>query len=77
MPRYFFDVTAEGRVSLDLEGTTLPSAEMARTEASRCFGEIIRCASVAAVPERLEMNVHDELGRPVAAASFQMRALGN
>lgn len=74
MPRYFFDVTAEDRVSPDLNGTVLPNAQVARAEAARSFGEMIRCASIKSLPERWEMNVHDELGRPVAAASFRMTA---
>ena len=74
MPRFFFDVTAEGHVSLDLEGTVLPGAEVARTEAARCFGEMIRCASVVKPPEQWGMEVRDELGQPVATASFSMTA---
>ena len=73
MPRFFFNVTTDDRLDRDLEGTELPDAATARVEATQCFGEMIRCAAVS-VPERWSMEVHDDMGKAVATASFRMTA---
>jgi hypothetical protein len=42
MPRYFFDVHANGNVAPDEEGMILPNIDGARKEASRALGDLAR-----------------------------------
>jgi hypothetical protein len=42
MPRFFFDVTADGNLSRDEEGLDLPSIVVARREAVRTAAEMAR-----------------------------------
>ena len=66
MPLYFFDSGTD----CDQDGTELPSFDAARKEAGCCVGEMIRCASLTALPEQWAMNICDEGRRVLATLSF-------
>ena len=72
MPRYFFDINADGETDPDQEGIELPDLHAARREGGCCAGEMIRCASLTGLPDRWSMNVRDEGGHVLVTLWFGM-----
>ena len=72
MMRYFFDIVKDGHLDCDQEGTDLPSLDVARVEAGRCAGEIIRCAASTALPKRWTMSIRDHHGHVMTTLSFRV-----
>lgn len=71
MPRYFFDVH-DGQNSVDHVGTVFASDDVARVEAVRASGEMIRDFSRNGfwVGQEWSMAVRDQDGRSIAALRF-------
>ena len=74
MPRFFFDVDAEG---LDTDGLELPDRKSARAEAIRAAGEILRDIDGALFSEDWVMIVKGERGETVWELRFSVVEKGD
>ena len=71
MPRFYFDVTVDGRTAADREGLDLPSLDAARKEARTAAAEIAKEGE--ACPKAVEIQVRDGSGpAPVAAIRLSL-----
>lgn len=71
MPRYFFDITENGSSVKDDEGSDLPTAEVARIEASKTITDMARDHIPGDGPQHhLGIEVRDETGRIVVQMSL-------
>lgn len=63
MPRYYFDVLDDGRLSVDTEGTDLADPEAARLEATQALAEMARDVLPGARTKHLTMTVREDKNR--------------
>ena len=73
MPRYFFDVTDSGKVSVDMEGVEFDSLEDARGEALRTLGEIAKDELPDGDHRQFSIEIREGDGAPVLSASLSLR----
>lgn len=69
MPRFYFDVTADGRTLVDDEGLDLPSLDAARKEARTAAAEMAKEGE--ACPKDIGIQVRDGSG-PVPVAEVRL-----
>jgi hypothetical protein len=60
MPRYFFDLVQDGRLSVDTEGTELVDTEAARLEAKQALAEFARDTLPGVETKHTMMMVRDD-----------------
>jgi hypothetical protein len=79
MPVYFFDITQDGRPSIDTEGTDLPDLEAAMKEATEAMAEMAKDAIPGRFARQVTMIVRTEDNVPLLQLdlSFNARELGS
>jgi hypothetical protein len=73
VPRYFFDVTDGGNVTVDSEGVEFDSLEGARGEALRTLGEIARDELPDDDHRQFSIEIREGGSAPVLSASLSLR----
>jgi hypothetical protein len=73
MPRYFFDVTETGKVSIDDEGLELASLQDARREALQALGGIARDELPDGDRRQFVIEIREGDGGPLLRASLSLR----
>jgi hypothetical protein len=73
VPRYFFDVTDSGKVSVDMEGVEFDSLEDARGEALRTLGEIAKDELPDGDHRQFSIEIREGGGAPLLSASLSLQ----
>ena len=73
MPRFFFDVTDSGNVSIDDLGIELPSLEAARREALQTLGEIAKDELPDGDHRQFSIDIREGDGAAILSASLSLR----
>lgn len=73
MPRFFFDITDNGRVERDLEGTEFPDIEGARKDAMSTLVEIAKDELPDGDARDFVIDIHDGDSKPRITVTISVR----
>lgn len=74
MPRFFFDMAADGEVLDDVEGYEVSDAEQARSDALRTLSKASQSAPSDGEAHRFHISIKDEAQKLIFEAEASVRS---